>query len=303
MDRRRGWALVIAVALGAAAVIAYAKLSRHEPAPDAPPSRPSRADGARDAGARLDPAALFEAPLGVAHCDVLVPTRRVRYDFDDVGRLVRRRAWRRPLGDGGAPAPEELTRYAYGAAGLELEVVHASLAADDDPYGSDGPGWRIETRRVEHQSRGEWLHQRTTDARGERERLFRVEDGRLALESPLRADEVLPESSRCQFDESGRPLRHRAASGRLTEWRYEGGVLARVRHVEPSGEAQEIAVGADGDGALTLLFDRYEGECAEVIFAPCSSVLTLVPGRPLPQGLLPGPARSPSAPDDGIVAP
>ncbi len=257
--------------------------------PPSPRALAAREDAGPAPPAEALPSIWGEDELGSSSCEVVSPTRRVRYDFDDAGRLVRTRAWSLASEGDAAPRPLEVTRYAHAADGLEVQVRHARRVEADDPYAGGGAsaGWSVRERRIEHRAQGEWLHQRTSDADGERERLFRIEDGRLALESPLRLDELMPESDRCQFDAEGRPVRHVAASGPSVEWRYEGGALAAVVRRESADAApSELPVRADGD-AVTILLDRYAGECAEVIFAPCSTVMASLPGRPLPEGLVP----------------
>lgn len=278
---------IVAVVCAVAGAVAFVLPPR---APPTPPGGEAGGDaGAPAAAPRALPSIWGEEELGSSSCEVVSPTRRVRYDFDDAGRLVRTRAWSLASEGDAAPQPLEVTRYAHAADGLEVQVRHARRVEADDPYAGRGAtaGWSVGERRIEHRAQGEWLHQRTTDADGERERLFRIEDGRLALESPLRLDELMPESDRCQFDAEGRPVRHVAASGPSTEWRYEGGVLAAVvRRESPDAAPSEVPVRADDD-AVTILLDRYAGDCAEVIFAPCSTVMASLPGRPLPEGLVP----------------
>lgn len=306
MDRRVAIGVGIAVVFCAIAMaIAFALPA---PAPETSPEETTdEPDGpppeATDAGEEptpeeaLEPATELpsiwgEGSLGTSHCAVIQPTRRVEHDFDDAGRLIRTRTWRRGA-EGPALRPYEVTRYEHGAEGREVQVRHAIRARADDPYADeDAPdeAWRVGEQRIEHSTQGEWLHQRVTDAEGERERLFRLEDGRVTLESPLRVDDLVPESSRCLFDASGRPLLHQAPSGHLTEWRYdEHGVLAAIAtRASTEAEPTEIPVTVDDDGAVTVLLDRYDGDCGEVVFADCSAVMSVLPGPRLPEGLLPG---------------
>ena len=94
----------------------------------------------------------------------------------------------------------------------------------------------------------------------------------------------------CLFDAEGRPHLHQTPSGHLTEWIYdERGVLTGITtRASADAEPTEIPVRLDEDGAVTVLLDRYEGDCAEVVFADCSTVMAVLPGPRLPEGLLPG---------------
>ncbi len=298
MDRRVAIGVgIAALACAVAAWISF-QIPPAEPPDEEPEGEVREPAPDDDAGVEAEapatqlPAIWGDDSLGSSSCVVTQPTRRVQHDFDDAGRLIRTRVWRRAAGDAEL-RPWEVSRHQHGADGAEVQVRQATRVRADDPYVHEAApeeAWRTTEQRIEHRTEGEWLHQRVTDAEGVRERLFRLEGGRLALESPLRADDLLPESSRCQFDPEGRPLRHQSASGHLTEWRYDarGALAAIATRASTEAAPTEIPVTVGDDGALAVLLDRFEGDCAEVVFRDCSTVMASLPGPPLPEGLLPG---------------
>lgn len=233
--------------------------------------------------------------IGTTSCESEQITRRVRYEFDDRHRLVRQHTWRRARRDepDAELRPWEVTRWSYGQEGMEVQVRRASRSLSaEDPYAAEAPAdlqWEVTEARVTYGVRGEWLHQRTVTGDDERESLFRLEEGRPILRSPLRAEDALPESDHCLFAPDGRPLRFRDAAGEETRWTYdEAGRLSAVEQYPASGEPPTLVpVRVDEEGGVTVLLERYVGDCAEVIFEPCSSVLEAMPGPPLPEGILP----------------